>query len=125
MWSIILFMIAGIINAAMDSIRFCWNSSIFSKIRNTKAFQFCNPMVSQSNKWKNGDPKQGEKFFGSSTFLVRTTDLWHTLKGIMIISLVLGAILYVPLLNPILDAVILFLAFTLTFEIFFSHIFKK
>jgi hypothetical protein len=118
-------MIAGIINASMDSIRFCWNSSIFSKIRNTKAFQFCNPGVSQSNKWKNGDPKQGEKFFGSSTFLVWTTDLWHLFKGLMIISLVLGTILYIPIFNPILDSVILFLSFTISFELFFSKIFKK
>ena len=29
------------------------------------------------NKWKNGDPKQGEKFIGSSTVFVIFTDAWH------------------------------------------------
>jgi len=28
-------------------------------------------------KYKNGDPKQGAKFFGSTTFLVWTTDPYH------------------------------------------------
>lgn len=38
------------------------------------------PFWSQSSwrrKWKNGDPKQGEKFFGSSTVFVMFTDAWH------------------------------------------------
>ncbi len=33
--------------------------------------------VSSNNKWKNGDPKQGEKFWLSSKQLVFLTDAWH------------------------------------------------
>ena len=33
--------------------------------------------VSSKNKWKNGDKKQGEKFFGSSRWFVALTDAWH------------------------------------------------
>lgn len=33
--------------------------------------------ISASNKWKNGDKKQGEKFFGSSKWFVSLTDTWH------------------------------------------------
>lgn len=38
------------------------------------------PFWSQSswrNKYKNGEPKQGERFFGSSTVFVMFTDGWH------------------------------------------------
>lgn len=43
---------------------------------------FWNPAVSWQNKWKNGDPLQGEAFPLSSTALVWTTDAKHIL-GIM------------------------------------------
>ena len=33
--------------------------------------------LSWQNKWKNGDKKQGEKFWLSSTFFVAQTDAWH------------------------------------------------
>ena len=33
--------------------------------------------LSWQNKWKNGDKKQGEKFFGSSRWFVSLTDAWH------------------------------------------------
>ena len=39
--------------------------------------QFLNPDLSWYNKWKNGDPKQGEAFLGSSTIFVCFTDGWH------------------------------------------------
>lgn len=39
--------------------------------------KFWNPAISWQNKWKNGDPAQGEKFFGSTSFLVATTDGTH------------------------------------------------
>lgn len=35
------------------------------------------PRLSTNNKYKNGDPAQGPKFFGSTTFLVWTTDKYH------------------------------------------------
>lgn len=41
---------------------------------------------SSANKWKNGDKKQGEKFWLSSTFLVAQTDAWHLFGAIMFYS---------------------------------------
>lgn len=43
--------------------------------------QFCDPNISWRNKWKNGDPTQGEKYLGSSTVFVPFEDLWHGAKG--------------------------------------------
>jgi hypothetical protein len=33
--------------------------------------------MSSPNKWKDGDPRKGEKFFGSSRWFVSLTDAWH------------------------------------------------
>lgn len=38
------------------------------------------PDLSWSNKYKNNDPKQGEKFPGSTTLFVAVTDGWHFIK---------------------------------------------
>lgn len=42
--------------------------------------QFWNPSLSWKNKWKNGDPLQGEKFWQSSRALVWTTDGYHLMR---------------------------------------------
>ena len=55
--------------------------------------QFCNPDISHKNKWKNGDPLQGEAFWQSSRLLVAPTDLYHTLNTGRNIFLVTGAVI--------------------------------
>lgn len=46
------------------------------------SLEFLNKDVSWRLKWKNRDPKQGERFFGSSTFLVWLTDGEHLFQFI-------------------------------------------
>jgi hypothetical protein len=125
MITILLFVLAGIFNSIMDAIRYRWDKSYFNNIKNRELFIFCNPSLSQKNKYKNRDPKQGPKFFGSTTFLVWTTDLWHLVKAGMILSLCIGTVLYTRIINPWADALILLCSFTITFEIFFSKIWIK
>jgi hypothetical protein len=36
------------------------------------------------NKWKDGDPRRGEKFPGSSTFFVALTDRWHLMQSVFL-----------------------------------------
>jgi len=45
------------------------------------------------NKWKNGDPLQGESFFGSSTFLVFLTDPWHIFDVVRDLALICACFL--------------------------------
>ena len=53
---------------------------------------YWNPTTaSWKNKWKNGDPTQGEAFFGSSSFLVWTTDGFH-LSGTIDNAMMFGGI---------------------------------
>ncbi len=46
-----------------------------------KPDKFWNPDISQNNKYRNGDPKQGRAFPGSTTWLVWTTDGWHMMRA--------------------------------------------
>lgn len=122
MITLFLTIIAGILNAAMDSIAMKYNKSIFPKLFPTKD-QFFNPLVSWKNKYKNGNPAQGPKFFGSTTFLAFTTDAWHLFKTSMLTLLFIGAVCYSPIIYPVLDVILFYIAFGTTFELFWSKIF--
>ena len=45
---------------------------------------FFDESIAWKNKWKNRDPNQGERFLGSSTFLVFLTSGWHLSQEILI-----------------------------------------
>ena len=51
--------------------------------------QYWDPKISWRNKYKNGDPTQGPKHLGSTTFLVWTTDGYHStrfVKNTMVVT---------------------------------------
>jgi hypothetical protein len=130
MVSIFFIALAGICNSIMDTIQFKFIESIFSKY--PKLRQWSNPTFSWKNKWKNGDPKQGERFLGSSTMFVWVTDLWHFSQSLMITFFCLAAICYKPcfytsnyIINLFLQLIILKTTFSLCFEIFWSKILKR
>ena len=126
MISLILVVLAGILNAAMDIIvsAIRYNKSVFMMLPK-KWETFFDSTVSWKNKWKNGDPNQGEKFFGSSTFLVWTTDAWHLAKTTMLFLLSMAITFYTPLVNKNIDIFIYWIVFGFTFEMFFSKFFMK
>jgi len=45
---------------------------------------------SWQNKYKNGDKKQGEKFFGSTRWFVAFTDAWHKYQFVLTICLLVS-----------------------------------
>ena len=111
MITLILIALCAICSAFMDV------SAVFfttSKLKNL------NPLWWDWNrswvgKWKNGDRNQGEKFFGSSTFLVFLTDAWHFFKTIMILSYCIAPLVYSPIFG-IYDFAIFFIVHGLVFE---------
>lgn len=123
MLSLILLFIAGISKAVMDTLNFHYDLSIFE---NFKKQNWWNPAISWMNKYKDGDISKGEKFPGSTTVFVWLTDAWHFFQHIMIFSLILSIVLYLPF-TPflLLDFVILYITFTGTFELFYSKIFLR
>jgi hypothetical protein len=117
-----LIIIAAILNAAMDLVSVKFQISIFSEWKSLA--WFCDGNLSWKNKWKNGDSKQGERFLGSSTFLVWTTDLWHLLKTLMLICFYLGIVMYEPLVNPVADFFIFYFGFGFIFTLFYDKVFR-
>jgi hypothetical protein len=73
----ILFILAGFCEAVMDKIQFHYDISIFKYFKNQL---FWDPRISWKNKYKDGDPLKGEKFFLSKSLLVGFTDAWHLFK---------------------------------------------
>jgi len=117
-----LIIIAGISNAIMDVIRFRYHRSIFISF---KKQQWWNPTLSWKNKWKNGDPLQGEKYWGSSRWFVRFTDAWHFFQGLMFTCFFLSIIVYSTVLHPVADFFLIYLLFTGTFSLFYNIVFIK
>ena len=124
MWwiSILLMIFAGFWNSVMDVLKTRYNTSIFASWNNQT---WLKPSLSWRNKWKNGDKSQGERFFGSSTFLVWLTDFWHLAKMLMLVGIGFAIVMYKPIVAWWIDWFILYCAFTVPFEIFYSRILVK
>jgi hypothetical protein len=131
---IMFVILAGISNSIMDTLAYHFSTSIFANFDDQS---YWNPNISWKNKWKNGNPEEGEAYFGSSTFLVWTTDAWHIFKSCWINLLLLALITtshgYVNFITnhtpkcalykySILTFIILRLFLTCTFELFWSQI---
>lgn len=85
------FFIAGSFEGLREEIDFH-----YSEFQNTfpKANpQFCNPDLSWRNKYKNGDPLQGEAFMFSTNLFVASTDLYHLTNTGRNVFLVTGAVI--------------------------------
>lgn len=75
--SIFLIILSGIAEGVMDTIQFHYMSSKFKDFKN---HLFWDPYHSWRNKYKNGNPEEGERFPLSTTLLVGFTDAWHLFK---------------------------------------------
>jgi len=115
--SVVLTIVSGFSKAVMDL-------SEEGKIK-FKPSRYWIKSMSSPNKWKDGDPRKGEKFFGSSRWFVSLTDAWHVFGYIFRVSyaiafLAIGSlVLYNPLL-PLL-AIPAYAFFALVFHIFHTY----
>jgi len=121
MLTLILISIAGMFNAIMDLCN-RFDQTIFSKYPNLRTF--IDSSNSWRNKYKNGDPSQGPKFFLSNKALVFLTDMWHLCKTLMIISLSLAIVFYVPIYAWYIDAFIFWTLFGTSFTFFYDYGFR-
>ena len=81
--------------------------------------------LSWRNKWKNGDKKSGEKFWGSSRWFVLFTDAWH-LFGMLFRVFYAKAYICVGLLISIniwylFSSLVAYIIFATTFHIFYTY----
>ena len=124
MWwiTLILVALASVCNAVMDVLKTRYNTSIFNNLSHQT---WLKPALSWRNKWKNGDPSKGPKFFGSTTFLVFLTDFWHLAKFFMLLFLSFAIVFREPMFAWYIDFFIYYCTFTIPFEIFFSKVLIK
>jgi len=118
-----LFMIAGICEAIMDKIQFHYDGSIFKKYKNQI---FWDPKISWRNKYKNGDPLEGEKFFLSKSLFVGLTDAWHMFKLFRTFFIFAGIyFLFIPCsskMECLTFVIVARVLFGLSFTYFFSKL---
>lgn len=107
----------------MDTLKSTFECSIFNEIKNEKTRSWFNPTLSWKNKYKDGIPPQ-EAFFGSTTFLVSFTDGWHLIQKIFLTAMFILIVIHQPIFNQVADFLILYLIFTVSFELFY-RILKK
>jgi len=81
--------ISGAAKGMSDVLMFHYGN--FQHIHPGADSQFWNPAISWRNKWKNGDPAQGEAFPFSSTVFCPFLDGWHASNGLAKVSCI-GAV---------------------------------
>ena len=127
--SFLFFACAVVSNAVMDTLSFRYDKSVFSGFKHSQ--RWLDPRISWKNKWKNGDPAQGEAFALSSTAWVATTDAWHFFKSVTIVCVLLAVIVPFTQIFTLHWAawlgvfVVLKLAYGLIFESCFAHLLIK
>ncbi len=79
--------------------------------------------VAWRNKWKNRNPEEGERFWGSSHIFVTVCDGWHVVKMLWMIHIFLAIVLYKPITPYFgLDMLLFFAAFAVGHHISFLYL---
>ena len=119
---LILIVLAAVSESIMDKLQFHYEKSIFSNESYKKTFW--DPSNSWVNKWK--EDLKTEKFLGSSTIFVFTTDAWHLFKFIRNTSLFIGLpLLAIGPLNIIIAMVLARVIYGLIFTLCFDKLLIK
>lgn len=119
----LLFVLSGLFESVMDTLQFHYEKSKFFHFKNQ---MFWDPKISWRNKYKDGTPLGGEKFFLSTTLFVGVTDAWHLFKLLRTLTIFAGIyFLFIPcgtksecLLFVIIARILFGLSFTLFFRLF-------
>jgi hypothetical protein len=133
MITILLCCIAGIFKAARDLSAhgkpFWFTSNGWSKNVNvgyaSPKYDWWYMNRSWRLKWKNGDPLQGERFWGSSRWAVMFTDFWHLAQFFFLNLMIAAMVCYEPIVNGLVDFIILGVVLRGVFELFYKYILIK
>lgn len=118
----LLFFISGLCEAVMDKIQFHYDSTIFKNFKNQL---FWDPRISWRNKYKNGDPLEGEKFFLSKSLFVGFTDAWHLFKLLRTFFIFAGIyFLFIPC-NTKMECLLFIVIARIIFGVSFTFFFNK
>lgn len=114
--SVVFSVLSGLFKAVCDL-------SEEGKIKGNPLFWHKNK--SWQNKWKNGDKKQGEKFFGSSRWFVLFTDAWHLFGLLFRLSFIVTYTSIGMLANVsysyLFGVLVAYVIFAISFHIFYTY----
>ena len=114
--SVVFSILSGLFKAVCDL-------SEEGKIKGNPLFWHKNK--SWQNKWKNGDKKQGEKFFGSSRWFVLFTDAWHLFGLLFRLSFIVTYTSIGMLANVsysyLFGVLVAYVIFAISFHIFYTY----
>jgi hypothetical protein len=120
-------MLSGACDGLAETLK--WHYSQFNARFANANPAFWNPAISWTNKYKNGDYLQGEKFWQSSRAFVFTTDGYHLsrmFRNVFIISAIAFEFNnYGPLWIYIIIISSTYLTYTIGFSITYEIIFKQ
>lgn len=128
-FSVTMLVLAAAGSAVMDTLQSRYSVSVFSGL--PQYGQWFDPVKSWRNKWKDGDPSNGEAFPLSSTALVSMTDAWHFFKTVTVFSILLAVLapftLIVSLSRIRWLAIFagLYLLYGLVFESFYGWVLRR
>ncbi len=112
---LILVFLSGIANGFSDRISFHYDT-----VPEFLSPNFWNPLISYKNKYKDDDPKKGERFFGSTTFLVFLTDGWHLTQFLNNKLLVFGVIVVMLAGFDVVNILSIFAMYHIGFQIIYK-----
>ena len=115
---VVTIFIFGISKAICDVSECCFNNSKLAKLNPL----FWDKHKSWKNKWKGGVAANGEKFFGSSTFLVWITDAWHLFNMLSYLSLFIVGYLTATFLDKWYLVIIPFPFGLIIFELIYKYL---
>ena len=118
--------VSGAFDGTSESLRYRYDG--FKRVFPDANDQFWQPGLSWHNKWKGGDPANGEKFLFSSTALVWVTDGFHLCRmarnSTMITAIVIKRGEKKKWYWYVVDAGLYYCAYTTGFSISYNLIFK-
>ena len=76
----LMMFVAGAADGVSQDLLFHYHE--FERSTGLTGAQYWDPDLSWRNKYKDGDPENGAKFFGSTTFLVGLTDGYHASRSL-------------------------------------------
>jgi hypothetical protein len=131
MISLILVCLAGVAKAFMD-ISAHGKPFWFMSLDNNKSNYHHYPKydwwymdLSWRYKYKNNDPSQGPRFLFSTTALSFLCDGWHLFQFFFLNLMIAAIVCYKPIVNGLVDFLILSATLKITFELFYSRILVK
>lgn len=104
------------------------NYSYFDKVFTGANQQFWDAKQSAGNKWKDGNSKNGEKFFLSSTALAWTTDGYHLMRTMRNCTMIAAVTIDIgskkPFKQYLIEAIIYYFSYTAGFNFTYNLVFK-